>query len=127
MLIDSYRAEIITPQREPGAARNVARARLSVDILEALPYLNATLRGTAYHQQAEELTWNRGGHNVGYPAHEIAVSKVEHKQAAVKELAGSIALVGRTWARRGGIASEPIHPPAATADVSLPTAPSNKL
>ncbi len=45
MLIEHYDLDVFTPPCEPGAERFAAIARLVVDISEALPYLNATLRG----------------------------------------------------------------------------------
>ena len=42
MLIENYDLEIFTPPCDPGAERYAARARLTVDISEVLPYLNAT-------------------------------------------------------------------------------------
>ena len=103
MLIDSYELEIFTPPCEPGAERYVARARIQADISDVLPYLNATLRGAVYYSEAQALTWKKAGHNVAFHAKEIAVSNVEDRQAAAKELEGLIALVNRTWDRRGEI------------------------
>src|SRR3970282_164252 len=109
MLIGSYELEIFTPPCEPGAERYVARARIVADISEVLPYLNATLRGAVYYREAQALTWKKDGHNVAFHAHEIAVSNVEDRLAASKELEGLIALVNRTWDKREEIA--PDHTP----------------
>ena len=106
MLIGSYELEIFTPPCEPGAERYVARARIEEDISEVLPYLNATLRGAVYYGEAQALTWKKAGHNVAFHAHEIAVSNVEDRQAASKELEGLIALVNRTWDKREEIAPD---------------------
>ena len=104
MLLDSYELEIFTAPCEPGAERYVARARIQADISDVLPYLNATLRGAVYYSEAQALTWKKAGHNVAFHAHEIAVSNVEDRQAAAKELEGLIALVNRTWEMRAEIA-----------------------
>ena len=106
MLIDKYDLEVFTPPCEPGAERYAARARLMVDISEALPYLNSTLRGAIYHQEAQALTWKKGGHNVAFHAYEIATSNVEDRDGAEKELKGLINLVNRTWERREEIAPD---------------------
>ncbi len=103
MLIEHYDVEVFTPPCEPGAERFAARARLLVDILEVLPYLNATLRGAVYNTAAKVLTWKKGGHNIAFHAYEIATSNVEDREAAEKELHGLIALVNRTWERRDEI------------------------
>jgi ArsR family metal-binding transcriptional regulator len=104
MLIDSYDLDIFTPPCEPGAERFSAVARLAVDISEALPLLNATLRGAVYHQEANALTWKKGGHNIAFHAFEIATSNVADRDVAIKELDGLVQLVNRTWERRSEIA-----------------------
>lgn len=103
MLIEKYDLEVFTPPCEPGAERYAARARLSVDISGALPYLNATLRGGIYHPSAGALTWKKGGHHIAFHAYEIATSNVEDREAAEKEIQGLIDLVNRTWERRDEI------------------------
>ena len=50
MLIEHYDVEVFTPPCEPGAERFSAKALLLTDISEALPYLNATLRGAVYNR-----------------------------------------------------------------------------
>ena len=102
-LIERYDLELFTPPCEPGAERFSAVARLTIDISEVLPYLNATLRGAVYNRAANALTWKKGGHNVAFHAFEIAASNVEDKDAAIKELDGLVSLVNRTWERRAGI------------------------
>jgi ArsR family metal-binding transcriptional regulator len=100
MLIEKYDLEVFTPPCDPGAERYAARARLTTDISEILPYLNATLRGAVYHSTANALTWKKGGHNVAFHAYEIATSNIEDRDGAEKELKGLIELVNRTWERR---------------------------
>ena len=82
MLIEQYDLEVFTPPCEPGAERYAARARLMVDISDALPYLNSTLRGAVYHQEAQALTWKKGGHNIAFHPYEIATSNVEDREGA---------------------------------------------
>jgi ArsR family metal-binding transcriptional regulator len=106
MLIEKYDLEVFTPPCEPGAERYAARARLSVDISEVLPYLNATLRGAVYYPAAMALTWKKGGHNVAFHAYEIATSNVEDRDGAEDELKGLIELINRTWERRSEITSD---------------------
>lgn len=103
MLIEKYDVEVFTPPCEPGAERYAAKARLTVDISEALPYLNATLRGALYLPEAKALTWKKGGHNIAFHDYEIAASNVEDRDGAEKELRGIIDLVNRTWERRAEI------------------------
>jgi ArsR family metal-binding transcriptional regulator len=103
MLIEKYDVEVFTPPCEPGAERYSARARLTADISEVLPYLNATLRGALYLPEAKALTWKKGGHNIAFHAYEVATSNAEDRDGAEKELRGLIELVNRTWERRSEI------------------------
>ena len=103
MLIENYDLEVFTPPCDPGAERYAARARLTVDISEVMPYLNATLRGAIYHPGAKALTWKKGGHNIAFHAYEIATSNVEDREGAEKEIKGLIDLVNRTWEHRNEI------------------------
>lgn len=103
MLIEKYDVEVFTPPCEPGAERFSAIARLTVDISEVLPYLNATLRGAVYLPEAKALTWKKGGHNIAFHPYEIATSNAEDRESAEKELRGIIDLVNRTWERRAEI------------------------
>lgn len=103
MLIEHYDLEVFTPPCEPGAERFAAIARLTTDISAAFPYLNATLRGAVYNAAAGAVSWKKGGHNVVFHAYKIAISNVEDRDAAVKEIEGLIALVNRTWERRDEI------------------------
>ena len=102
-MIEHYDLEVFTPPCDPGAERYSAIARLVTDISPVLPYLNATLRGAVYTEQANALTWKKGGHNLAFHAYEIATSNVEDREAAVRELEGLIDLVNRTWERRAEI------------------------
>ncbi len=121
MLIQDYDIEVFTPPCEPGAERFAARARLKVDISEVLPYLNATLRGAVYNPAAQVLTWKKGGHNIAFHAYEIATSNAPDRAAAEAELQGLVALVNRTWERRGQITPdyEPHQRPAPMAIYNL--------
>jgi ArsR family metal-binding transcriptional regulator len=103
MLIERYDLEVYTPPCDPGTERYAARARLTVDISEILPYLNATLRGAIYHPGAQALTWKKPGHNVAIHAYEIATSNIEDREAAEQEIRAVIELVNQTWEHRAQI------------------------
>jgi ArsR family metal-binding transcriptional regulator len=100
MLIEKYDLDVFTPPCEPGTERFSAIARLTTDIREVLPYLNATLRGAVYNPGAPALTWKQGGHNVAFHPDRIAVSNVPDREAAIQELEGLVKLINRTWERR---------------------------
>jgi ArsR family metal-binding transcriptional regulator len=103
MLILNYDLEVSTPPCTPGAERFAAHARLGVEISEALPYLNATLRGAVYDHAARALTWKKGGHTIAFRPFEIATSNVEDRDSAREEIESLIAMVNRTWEGRGDI------------------------
>lgn len=102
-LIKNYDLEVFTPPCEPGAERFSAIARLTADIREVLPYLNATLRGAIYEPAVPALRWTKGGHYVTFQPYQIAVSNVQDRDAAIQEVEGLVRLVNRTWERRGEI------------------------
>ncbi len=97
MLIDRYDVDIFTPPCHPGAERFTAKALLTVNISDVLPYLNATLDGAVYMPAATALIWKQAGHNFAFHAYAIAVSNVEDRNEAVAELKGIIDRVNRTW------------------------------
>jgi hypothetical protein len=103
MLIEKYDLEVTTPPCEPGAERFSAIARLVTDIREVLPYLNATLRGAIYNPAAPTITWTKADHYVAFHPYQIAVSNVEDRDAAIREVEGLVRLVNRTWERRADI------------------------
>jgi ArsR family metal-binding transcriptional regulator len=103
MLIETYDLEVFTPPCDPGAERFSAIARLTTDIREVLPYLNANLRGAVYNPGAPALTWKKGGHHIAFHADRIAVSNIPDRYAAIQEVEGLIKLVNRTWERRAEI------------------------
>lgn len=107
MLIENYDLEIFTPPCHPSAERYAARARLTVDISDFLPYLNVTLPGAQYRPQAGALIWKRSEHHVAFHAYEILVSNVEDRSEAQQELENVIHMVNETWERRQEI--EPDH------------------
>lgn len=103
VLIEKFDLEVFTPPCDPGTEHFSAIARLVVDIRDALPYLNATLRGAVYSPAAPALKWTKGGHNIVFHPYQIAVSNVPDRDAAVQEVEGLVKLVNRTWERRDEI------------------------
>ena len=106
MLIDHYDLEIATPACDPGAERYTAQARLTANISDVLPYLNATLPRAVYYPGAGALIWKKAGHSVAFHALDIAVSNLEDRDGAEKELKTVVDLVNRTWERRAEIAPD---------------------
>ena len=100
MLIETYDLEVVTPPCDPGSERFSAIGKLITDISEALPYLNAALRGAVYYPDAQMLRWTKAGHHIAIRPFEIAVSNVPDRDGAIKELDGIIRLINQTWERR---------------------------
>jgi ArsR family metal-binding transcriptional regulator len=104
MLLQSYDLDLFSPACEPGAERWSAKAALAEDIGDALPYLNATLKGAIYNHAARALTWRMGGHAIAIRPREIAVSNLRDREGAATEIKRVVDLVNQTWERRAEIA-----------------------
>jgi ArsR family metal-binding transcriptional regulator len=100
MLINNHDLEVFSPPCAPGADRFSAVARLTTDISEVLPYLNATLRGAVYNHTAKALTWKKGGRNIAFHSYKIAAGNLEDRAEAEQVIQGLIKTVNRIWERR---------------------------
>ena len=103
MLLQTYHLDVFSPPCEPGAERWSVKAALDDDIGDALPYLNAALKGAIYNHAARALTWRMGGHAIAIRPREIAISNLRDKQAAGTEVQRIVELINRTWERRAEI------------------------
>ena len=103
MLIDHYDLELFTPPCEPGSEVWSAIARLTTDISEVLPHLNATLRGAVYNHKAQALTWVKGGRTIAIRPYEIAASNLADREEARKVIDGMVKTINRTWEQRDQI------------------------
>ncbi len=103
MLLQSYRLDVFAPPCEPGSERWTVKATLNDEIGEALPYLNATLKGAIYNHAARALTWRMGGHAIAIRPREIAISNLLDQNAAATEIKRVVDIINRTWERRAEI------------------------
>jgi ArsR family metal-binding transcriptional regulator len=103
MLIENYDLEVYTPACDPGSVSFAARARLTADISDVLPYLNASWQGAIYYPAANALTWKKDGHSLAIHPYEILVSNLEDRESAGQVMQELIDLVNQTWERRGEI------------------------
>ena len=103
MLLQSYTLDVFSPPCEPGAERWSVKAALADDIGDALPYLNAALKGAIYNHAARALTWRMGGHVIAMRPREIAISNLRDKDAAATEVQRVVDIINRTWERRAEI------------------------
>lgn len=122
MLIDRDEVGVFTRPCVPRAERFAAAARVTTDISQVLPHLNAALRGAVYHPEASRPTWKGGGHNTTLHMFEIATSTVEDREEPVRELRDLIDLVNRTRQGRNEIEPdfETHHRPMPMAVYKLP-------
>ena len=100
MLLQSYHLNVFAPPCDPGAERWAVKAVLDDDIGDALPYLNATLKGAIYNHAAGALTWRMGGHSIAIRPREIAISNLLDQDAAAIEVKRMVDIINRTWDRR---------------------------
>jgi ArsR family metal-binding transcriptional regulator len=107
VLIEEYDLEVTSVPCEPGSDTLAAIVHLVEDISRVLPYLNRTLRGAVYNQQAPSLAWKKGGRNVAFWPYKIAIGHLEDRSHAEKVAQSLVDLVNRTWERRGEI--DPDH------------------
>lgn len=103
MLLQSYRLDVFAPPCEPGAERWTVKATLDDEIGEALPYLNATLKGAIYNHAARALTWRMGGHAIAIRPREIVISNLLDQNAAAIQVKRVVDIINRTWERRAEI------------------------
>jgi len=103
MLIERYDLEVTTPPCEPGAERFNAIARLTTDISQVLPYLNATWKGAIYDHANRYLTWRTGGRAITVRPYEIAVSNLEDREEATTFIKRLVGMINRTWDQRDEI------------------------
>lgn len=103
MLIDDYVLDIFTPPCNPNSVVYAAKALLTVDLTDALPYLNATLYEPLYNPSVEALTWKTDGHMIVFQGKSIAISNLEDRTEANQIADELIALVNDTWERRAEI------------------------
>jgi ArsR family metal-binding transcriptional regulator len=99
-LIAGYDLVVESVPCEPGSTEVGAIVHLNVDISPVMPYLNRTLRGAVYVDQAPSLAWKKGGRNVAFWPYKIAIGHLKDRAHAEQVAQGLVDLVNRTWARR---------------------------
>ncbi len=103
MLLQTYHLKVISPPCEPGAERWSVKAALDDDIGDALPYLNAALKGAIYNHAACALTWRMGGHSIAIRPREVAISNLRDRDDAAVQVNRVMDLIKRIWDRRAEI------------------------
>jgi ArsR family metal-binding transcriptional regulator len=78
-------------------------AQLSDDIREALPYLNATLKGTIYNHAAGILTFKKDGAMITLYPKTVTLAKVDDEHRAKRMMEWLKALINETFENRRNI------------------------
>jgi len=102
-LIQGYELELSEPPCIPGADTWNAKALLDESIAPVLPYLNASLRGAAYHHDSQVVIWKEGGRKHAFRPREICVAPVGDREEARRLIDGVVDMVNAVWQRRSEI------------------------
>ena len=78
-------------------------AKLTDDIQDVLPYINATLRGCMYNHSAQNLTLKKDGRQITFHPKEIAITKLEDENKAREILEWLKDLINKTYDNRENI------------------------
>lgn len=99
-LIQKFDMKLITPDCFPGADWYRAYLHLVSDITEALPYLNAELKGAEYDHNAKILLWKSDNKKYAFRPHEIVIAPVDSREEAQMLANHIISSVNDIWSRK---------------------------
>jgi len=102
-LIDRYELSIKTPECHADSHWYRAAIDLQDDISEALPYLNAELKGYDYNHDAKILLCVANQKRYAFRPHEIMIAPVESREEALGLVDDIISTVNGIWNRRDEI------------------------
>jgi ArsR family metal-binding transcriptional regulator len=105
-LIRNYDLELCAPPCRPGADTWSARASLSVDIGDVLPYLNARLKTAEYDHRAGILIWKDKGRSFAFRSRDIKAAPASDREEARQLIEEAVALVYETWTKRNTIGAD---------------------
>jgi ArsR family metal-binding transcriptional regulator len=103
MLIEAYNLEIEVSTHSVQEFEYEAIAYLPVDISEALPYLNATVRSGSYFADGPAFSWRKDDHKIGFWPDRIAVDHLQSREQAKEMIEYLVKLVNDVWERRAQI------------------------
>lgn len=103
MLIDPNLVETVCTQDHPGDSDWLARAEVPVDLTPLFPFLNAVIQRADYYPDVPAIIWMHRDHRIAMRPHELAVSHVADREAAVEEITGVVKWLNGIWERRGSI------------------------
>jgi ArsR family metal-binding transcriptional regulator len=103
MLIDDYEIELSTPACDLESAFYAAKVRLSSDISEVLPYVNAKVEKGEFIPGIPVLVWRKDGRRYALRPHEIAISGLEDRDHANELVATTAEWINSVWEDRKNI------------------------
>jgi len=103
MFLRDYTFRLVHPDCNPSSQKVNALVDLSVDISEALPYLNTVLKGLQYDQDEKVLTVKREGRLITFRSRQIAVAKLEDENEAKSVIEELKEIVNETYVNRDHI------------------------
>jgi ArsR family metal-binding transcriptional regulator len=103
MLIKSYDLKVEAGKHSAEEFEYEAIAHLPVDISQALPYLNATLKNGTYFPDGPAFSWRQGDHSIGFWSDRIAVDHLETREHAAEMIEQLVTLVNDVWEKRADI------------------------
>jgi ArsR family metal-binding transcriptional regulator len=106
MLIEDYNLKIEVSTHSAQEFEYEAIARLSVDIRQVLPYLNAKLRSGTYLPEVPAFSWRKNEHKIAFWPDRIAVDHLESREQAKSLLEELVKLVNDVWDGREQIEPE---------------------
>jgi ArsR family metal-binding transcriptional regulator len=100
MRLTGYIKEIFRPECNPSFESLHCIARLTEDIGEVLPYLNAVLGGTQYFADPPEVMFHHHGKIIKVGRREIAVNALKDEEEADRILEWLRTEINQTWETR---------------------------
>lgn len=102
-LIGNYTYKLKSPACHPGADSWSLQIRLTEDISEVLPYINAELHRADFNRKAGVLVWKGKGKKFAFRPKEISVAPVKNREDADAFCREAVGLVNDIWQRRNEI------------------------
>ena len=103
MLVGGYSLQMVLVDCNHAAETVNAVAELSDDIGEALPYLNAVLKGARYSPQVPALAFTHEGHRIVLRPKQAAVASLEGEEEARRVMDWLVETINHVWENRGSI------------------------
>jgi len=102
-LIQHFDFSLAVPDCHRDAGFYRADVFLTDDISEALPYLNAELKGADFNPGAQVLLWKEDGKKYAFRTRKITIAPVQDREEAQILIDSIVPRINAIWDRRAGI------------------------